>query len=76
MYDEYVSFRTFFLFFFSPSTPAAGFFLPSDAGVVLAGALEPTGALPAVDAGLGAIAVDKIVAGWYVCWWWQRKDEE
>jgi hypothetical protein len=64
MYEEYVSFRAFFLFFFSPSTAAVGFFLPSAAAdVVLAGALEPTGALPAVDAGLGAISVDKKVAG-------------
>ena len=68
MYDEYASFRAFFLFFFSPSTPAVGFFLPSDVAVVLAGALEPTGALPAVDAGLGAMTVDKIVVGWYVRW--------
>ena len=34
------------------------YFAPTDenVGVVLAGALESTGALPAVDAGLGAIA--------------------
>lgn len=62
MYEEYVSFLTFFLFFFSPSAVLAAAlevffaaFAPSAAD--LAGALEAVeaGALPAVDAGLGAM---------------------
>jgi hypothetical protein len=64
MYEEYVSFRTFFLFFFSPSAGAATlavFFAPFTPSVVLAGAFEAVavdaGALPAVEAGLGAIAM-------------------
>ena len=61
MYEEYVSFRTFFLFFFSPSAGAAAldvFFAAFAPSVDLAGALEAVeaGALPAVEAGLGAIA--------------------
>ena len=62
MYELYVSFLAFFLFFFStPSAPdeAATFvflaaFRPS---LDLAGALEAVeaGALPAMEAGLGAI---------------------
>lgn len=60
MYEEYVSLRTFFLFFFS-SPLAAGlevFFAAFAPSAGLAGALEAVdaGAFPAVDAGLGAIA--------------------
>ena len=67
MYEEYVSFRTFFLFFFSPSAGAAVlavFFAPFAPSVVFAGALEAVaveaGALPAVEAGLGAIAIQGV----------------
>ena len=65
MYDEYVSFRTFFRFFFSPSAAGAAvlavFLAPFTPSVVLAGAFEAVeaGALPAVDAGLGAIEDDR-----------------
>lgn len=60
MYEEYVSFLIFLLFFFSPSAGAApepaaleeGVFLPAT------GVFEATeGAFPAVEAGLGAIAI-------------------
>jgi hypothetical protein len=66
MYEEYVSFRTFFLFFFSPSAGAAVlavFFAPFTPSVVLAGAFEAVeaGALPAVEAGLGAIVIRRVI---------------
>jgi hypothetical protein len=59
MYDEYVSFRDFFRFFFSPSAGVcvllAVFFAPFFFSVDLAGALAAVeagaGALPAVEAG-------------------------
>ena len=81
MYEEYVSFRTFFLFFFSPSAGAAAFevfFAALAPSVDLAGVLEAVaveaGALPAVDAGLGAIVNDKTrrcrrKAKWVQRWW-------
>jgi hypothetical protein len=45
--------RVFLRFFFSPSAGAAALevFLPAFFSVVLDGALEATGAFPAVDAG-------------------------
>ena len=59
MYEEYVSFLTFF-FFFSPSRGALSFvfFVAFTPSVDLEGALEAAeiGALPGVEAGLGAIA--------------------
>lgn len=61
MYEEYVSFLTFFLFFFSPSAPGGAspfvLFVAFPPSVVLVGALDAVeaGTLPAVDAGLGAI---------------------
>jgi hypothetical protein len=59
MYEEYVSFLTFFVFF-SPSTGALSFvfFVAFTPSVEFEGALEAVeiGALPGVEAGLGAIA--------------------
>lgn len=60
MYEEYVSLRFFFLFFFSPSATAVffGALEPSEVLVaVLVAVFEGVGAgaLPAVDAGLTAI---------------------
>lgn len=83
MYEEYVSFRTFFLFFFSPSAGAAAlavFFAPFTPSVVLAGVFEAVaveaGALPAVEAGLGAIAIRKVreEGKWVWCRWWCEKE--
>ena len=64
MYDEYVSFRTFLRFFFSPSAVGAVFFdvflaaagaLDAAGCLEAAGAWDDAGAFPAVDAGLGAM---------------------
>lgn len=61
MYDEYVSLRVLRLRFFpsSPDPPAGlvAFFATFDSAVVLAGAFDAVeGALPAVDAGFGAMS--------------------